>query len=205
MLAKLPRIFLTKQRGAMFGMDARVALAIFTTLAAVGGYTMLSRIGTAHAARLIRELQALEGAFEALQTDLGQPIVHGSAIGSNVNALFSALRQQPGGSVGERWNGPYLNDTFPTSHQRYGVWNSYTTRGTGTTPTACVATEACYLWLTLTEVPENVFIEVNRVIDENGGDLIETQPRTQGRVTYTGTTMSYRAIGWDSRRGRTIK
>lgn len=209
MLATLRNIFLTKQRGAMFGMDARVALLVFGSIALIGGYSMISRIGTAHAAKLVRELQALEKAFTALQTDLGQPVMHADTLGittSDTAALFNALRRNPDSDLYPKWNGPYLNEDYPISHATYGTWSSDWGKANFTDKSMCSgALTTCYLWITLSDVPENVFREVNLVIDENGGDLTESNPETDGRVTYSGTTMNFRVVGWDARAGRTVK
>lgn len=215
MFATLRNTLLTTQRGAMFGMDARVALLVFGAIALIGGYSILSRIGTAHAAKLIRELQALETAFTALQTDLGQPITHSSTLGidaSDTADLFAALRRNPDANVYRQWNGPYLNEDFPTSHARYGTWESYVGSENmllvgGAVIQSTLCPPSCYIWLSLTDVPEEVFTEVNTAIDGNGDPDFETTPNVEGRVRYNASQnqIYVRVVGWNIRAGRSVK
>src|SRR5690606_20594829 len=194
--------FLTKQRGAMFGMDARVALAIFGTLALLGGYTMLGRINTAKTGKFIKELNTSSDGLAALQADLGRlpPIDLTSSA-----QVFEVLRQDPGL---QKWNGPYINEAVSESvvPPGGGTWSSADLQGDRAT--GCGYGENCYIWLSVSNFSEAIFNEINDVIDENGGSDAETTPASEGRGRFTGTgtgTLHFRAIGWDTVRGRTVR
>lgn len=201
------RTFLTKQRGAMFGMDARVALAIFGTLALIGGYTMIGRIDTARTGKFIKELSTISEGLAALQTDTGRMP---SLDWTSPTDIFEVVCQDPGIA---KWNGPYVSDCDSSENlgdriipPGGGAWSSAALQNDRTT--ACAYGENCYVWLSVNNFPEDTFITINDVIDENGGTDAETTPASEGRVRFTGAgtgTLHFRAFGWDTLRGRTVK
>ena len=64
-------MWLTSQRGAMFGLDARMAMLIFGLLSIIAGYYGYSRIATAKYAALIKELEDLDLAMQAYPNLVG--------------------------------------------------------------------------------------------------------------------------------------
>ena len=59
MMIKWARKIWMCQRGAMFGMDARIALIVLSVLAATGGISMLSRLAQSKVDATERSLAAI--------------------------------------------------------------------------------------------------------------------------------------------------
>ena len=179
MLRKLKK--LTSQRGAMFGLDARIALAIFGTLTVATGYMGMSKLQTASDAALYKEIFAIEDALDQMQADLG--VFHMFAIDNSdfVNDLLalndsSLIKAQ----YRARWNGPYL-EGFNRNHPKYG---SYDVRYRG----GCDISSTCTVMLRLTNVPLKTWQNFNRMVDENNGNSVEGAPTTQGIVQANTTS-----------------
>lgn len=175
------------QRGAMFGLDARIALAIFAAISLVGGYFGLGKITTANNAAFLKELRAYENAIMQIQTDLGvfyQFAIDGSDGIKDFNAIETATgnilaRYQP------RWNGPYI-DGIRRDHPVYGAYTVAYRQADYTT--ACNISNDCFVWLVIDGVPASVFAFVNRYVDEDSGLDPEGTPISEGRVRSGGTT-----------------
>ncbi len=168
------------QRGAMFGLDARIALSIFGALAVVSGYVGISKFRTAQDAAFFKEVLAIEEAMELMQTDLG--VFYQFAI-DNPNGAndIAALNDDTliDAKYRDRWNGPYL-DGLQTDHALYGDYNVLYRRPTGSA--ACLYNIDCFAVIRLTSVPAEVWERFNRMIDENGGSNVEGSPLTEGQV-----------------------
>ena len=92
-------------KGAMFGLDARIALAIFGALSVISGAALYSAIQDAKATSTLTEMQEVIKAWEQyiLDTGLDMPVDAG-----NPNARhrdMSSLIEDP--SI-NNWKGPYL-------------------------------------------------------------------------------------------------
>ncbi|HAG52695.1 MAG TPA: hypothetical protein DCL21_02800 [Alphaproteobacteria bacterium] len=62
---------INSQKGAMFGLDARIALAIFGALSVISGAALYSAIQNAKAISLLTELQEVGKATESYYLDTG--------------------------------------------------------------------------------------------------------------------------------------
>jgi type II secretory pathway pseudopilin PulG len=161
----------THQRGAMFGLDARVALMIFGILAVIAGYVGFGRIESAKQVALVAELQAFEMAIANYQADLGtfmlftldKPIDDTNSA-EDIAALWDITKVKE--NFRKRWNGPYIarEDRKSREYGNYGVFYSQSDR-----QNYCTAQSECAIWLTLNRVPAACWREVNQIIDEAGG------------------------------------
>lgn len=90
------------KKGAMFGLDARIALAIFGALSVISGAALYSAIQEAKVTQYAIFLEAISKATIAYVLDTGQelPAVTGSAL--NLTELES--------STVSGWAGPYFTD-----------------------------------------------------------------------------------------------
>tara|TARA_Y100000590_G_scaffold312511_1_gene353198 strand:- start:819 stop:1040 length:222 start_codon:yes stop_codon:yes gene_type:complete len=61
-------------KGAMFGLDARIALAIFGALSVISGAALYSAIQEARVTQLITSLNEIGKAYEAYILDTGAEI-----------------------------------------------------------------------------------------------------------------------------------
>lgn len=171
----------------MFGLDARVALAVFAAVSLVGGYLGLSKITFARDAAFLKELVTYENAIMQIQTDLGvfyQFAIDGSDGVKDFNAIETATgnilaRYQP------RWNGPYI-DGIRRDHPVYGAYTVAYRQADYTT--ACDINNDCFVWLVMGGVPADVFEFVNRNIDEDSGLDPEGTPISEGRVRADAAT-----------------
>lgn len=94
---------LALNKGAMFGLDARIALAIFGALSVISGAALYSAIQDAKVTAIVTSLSEMSKAYESYLIDTGQhlPVSSGSSVSDldGGELLASAL---PG------WKGPYL-------------------------------------------------------------------------------------------------
>ncbi|MCA3243707.1 MAG: hypothetical protein INF43_00175 [Alphaproteobacteria bacterium] len=178
------------QRGALFGLDARLALVVFGVVVLIAGYTAFGRLVSAKQVALVGELQGLEQALAHYQADLGTffPFTLNKGIddpesAEDLAALWDVSRVAPGFQA--RWNGPYVARETLQSRQygRYGLFYAQANRE------PCTETTDCLLWLTLSRVPAAEWAEVNRLLDEAGGKYPEKADEVtlQGRVQADGT------------------
>jgi type II secretory pathway pseudopilin PulG len=163
------------QRGALFGMDARLALAIFTLLGLVVGYLAFGRIATARQAALLSQLQSISEALAAYQTDMGtfylftlDKDANDTDSTGDIAALWDNSHLKPG--FKPHWNGPYLHRAS-RKMPPYGVLTLF--YATGDRKDYCSTTSDCYVWLSLSSVPAETWKEINRITDEGGGNYQE--------------------------------
>ena len=171
---------LTNQRGAMFGLDARLAMVIFATLSVVGGFLGYGRISMAKDARLISELQSMDQAVRTYQADMGTffPFTLEESDGiTDLEALWKKDRLKPGFQV--HWNGPYVHE-HTLDHKHYGRWGVYYSQADR--EQICTTQSNCYLWLRLTDVPADRWAVVNQTLDEAYGD----EPEEDGTAIHSG-------------------
>lgn len=163
------------QRGAMFGLDARLALAIFGIMAVVAGYISFGRIGVAKQTALIGELQAFEHAFMQYQSDMGtfylftlDKNIDDTNSAEDLAALWDETKVKP--NFRKNWHGPYLNRENRRSREygSFGVFYAQDDR-----QNYCTAESECAIWLSLSRVPAERWNEVNKIVDEAGGKVPE--------------------------------
>jgi type II secretory pathway pseudopilin PulG len=95
-------------KGAMFGLDARIALAIFGALSVISGAALYSAIQEAKVTAFYAQVKEIEKAFESIYIDLGTLPQHNAGLADvTVNYLNNNLDNLKG------WNGPYLQITAP--------------------------------------------------------------------------------------------
>ncbi|HAG53285.1 MAG TPA: hypothetical protein DCL21_05820 [Alphaproteobacteria bacterium] len=91
------------KKGAMFGLDARIALAIFGALSVISGAALYSAIQEAKVIALISEFAEAKKAWEAYYLDTGeQPPVYPAG-----KEFFDASYLVEDNSI-TGWQGPYL-------------------------------------------------------------------------------------------------
>tara|TARA_Y100001960_G_C14777149_1_gene884010 strand:+ start:1154 stop:1747 length:594 start_codon:yes stop_codon:yes gene_type:complete len=103
------RIF---NKGAMFGLDARIALAIFGALSVISGAALYSAIQSSKTTVLLANFREMEKAIEQYYLDTGS-LVPLSTTNAAGDLSFLALLEAPSGVTG--WNGPYLPYEKPAS------------------------------------------------------------------------------------------
>lgn len=157
------------KRGAMFGLDARIALAIFAALGLLTGAALFAAIKQSRATTLIGEFESLAQGYTQLILDVKR------------DAWIAQMLGNPGW---EGWNGPYTrlessvtHPLYPTgvmSIDRYGDadWNNGA-------PVAATLTN-CWNWVRLGG--QNV--EILRVADKITDGGIDGD---RGKLRYNDT------------------
>tara|TARA_Y100001960_G_scaffold324806_1_gene405964 strand:- start:2210 stop:2815 length:606 start_codon:yes stop_codon:yes gene_type:complete len=172
------------KKAAMFGLDARIALAIFGALSVISGAALYSAIQQAKATSLLVEMREVGKAWEQYYLDTGENLPKNNT--SSSDSYFYALETQyfvnkPTGVNG--WNGPYLPyeaNGYNLSHPTYvnvnlrtlaheDTWNAWTAG-------KCTTGKECSLWVYFNgvdsiEVAKAIDIMIDGVDDSSNGDF----------------------------------
>jgi hypothetical protein len=164
----------TGQSGALFGLDARIALAIFSILSVVASVAVVTNIDGTRAQVLASELvdtgKALESYHNDLKTDIFLTL--STPGGKNAfQALYDNAVVMEAESLRARWNGPYIKFTT-NRNSRYG--EMYLTKAASDHTQPCNPEDICYLYLVYSAVKPGIVTETNNVLDgerEKNADL----------------------------------
>lgn len=183
---------LTKQRGAMFGLDARIALSIFAGLSVVTGVSMIQVLKDNRTDKVLFIHAKISEAFDLMQEDLeASPVSVLASAGTNYRDLFEALDDATEIAVSHRskWRGPYIRDQGGIRDKESGfMLRIRPTSITSTGVVNCTATDqangTCYYFLMLGDtavpVPQKIKDDVNEALDGTG----EALPASEGVVRW---------------------
>tara|TARA_Y100001960_G_scaffold329236_1_gene419995 strand:- start:118 stop:705 length:588 start_codon:yes stop_codon:yes gene_type:complete len=171
------------KKGAMFGLDARIALAIFGALSVISGAALYSAIQQSKVVAIVADANELGKATEEYMLNVGEdiPFRANNFDGDMAAAYLSSSKAG--------WSGPYLPYSDPgdsrgmLKHSLYKLVTvqKYTDEDfTGTcNPVVCAAGKACFYWNVIWEVPLGLADAVDSSYDD--GD------RAKGniRVSYS--------------------
>ena len=170
-------------KGAMFGLDARIALAIFGALSVISGAALYSAIKNAKTTAAFTELQEIIKASEQYLLDTGS---HMPKHATSIQVLYSGdlIENTQGVS---NWQGPYLPyeriDSYNFKSNLNGIkiriyryrsdgWNS----DQSISPPTCNSTTACYEYLLVDGVDAetsnyllNLFNDMDESFDNGDG------------------------------------
>lgn len=171
------------KRGAMFGLDARVALAIMGTLTIIAGVNVIGATQNAKMSKAVFEGKEIITAIKQYEFDVQDKM----AIHSN-NAVLLIKELTISAKTG--WEGPYTSADLPIGINQdiylrspmLGRFSVLKTKDRGATSTsqtpynACVSTEPCYLWILYddpTEILKNKasFAKLDQQLDSGDGFL----------------------------------
>lgn len=185
----------------MFGLDARIALGVFGLLSLITGYLAFGRIQTAKDTKLLHEIQSIEQALKGYQADMGTFYLFTLNKNDNEDGLkdLEALWDKDRVLSGfqKHWNGPYLHMTT-RKHREFGSFSLLYAQGDR--KNLCTTDSDCYIWLALTDVPDSMWREMNRMIDEAQGKQPErgaaavSEGRLQADEQSDVRTLFYRTI-----------
>jgi type II secretory pathway pseudopilin PulG len=91
------------KRGAMFGLDARIALAIFGALSVISGAALYSAIQDSKATAILSDMQEIGKAWEQYLLDTGKDLPLSSDPSNYQRKTYSLVSDSSTG-----WKGPYL-------------------------------------------------------------------------------------------------
>jgi hypothetical protein len=175
------------KKGAMFGLDARIALAIFGALSVISGAALYSAIESSKATATLTELLEVGKAWEQYYLDTGEQVRFGP--GNSSNESYHKVRMQDfitdPGIAG--WKGPYLSQEFRTvdaadlslihptfdfiymfAFDNGSSWGADTSIG----PAFCTAGEDCYIWAYFSGtdiVAESMHNAIDQKVDNGDG------------------------------------
>ncbi len=141
----------------MFGLDARIALAIFGLLSVVAGVAAINIFGQASTTALATELTNIKKAYTEFK------------MATNEDTLkFTDLLNNDTGFSG--WNGPYIDGMLTDKSRLYGTYSFFEGRQDvpGVPPVECSGGGICSVWLKLTKVKDSLAKELHKTM--NGGD-----------------------------------
>lgn len=164
-------MFSLKQRGGIFGLDARVALIIFTVLTLVTGYTGIKAYSQLKAQGFAGELRAISKGMSQMEIDLGRRARSALSVCimpdcqyDTYNILFN--NTAIAGAYRSRWHGPYITP-HSVPHPQYGMATVDYSRED---LSSCTDGSTCYAWLTWSGVKLNeaALKNVNDMVDSAG-------------------------------------
>ena len=178
------------KKGAMFGLDARIALAIFGALSVISGAALYSAIANAKMTARITNFTEIEKAVEQyyLDTSLLPPV----STTNSVNDLSAyALVEKPSGVTG--WNGPYLPNEKYVSGDALVIDNnrfSLMYRESDNASSICTKSSAnCSVFIWHGESDHNFAKSINEFIDNEDSSAATNYT---GKIHYYATYHTYK-------------
>ena len=179
-------------KGAMFGLDARIALAIFGALSVISGAALYSAIQQSKTVSYLTQLEEWSKASAAYYLDVSEPLPQ-----------YSSTRPYTMDLVVNReslstWEGPYINNITPMGdtggHDKNSLWFTifYFKISSWAVDSSCVAGNLdCAEWMhlyadnsTKAELLKPIALSLDDYVD--GGDGADT-----GKIRYLESTGKY--------------
>jgi hypothetical protein len=140
----------------MFGLDARIALAIFGGLSVVAGATIFSAISDTKVTALVAEMDNFSKGYISHTIDTG--------------ADTATVADMWADSAAAGWKGPYVTAN-EDSHPIYGTYSFVAGRPdlVEKTPgtTACAAPNLCAMWIRLSGVTNAIAEALDKKVDSS--------------------------------------
>ena len=184
------------KKGAMFGLDARIALAIFGALSVISGAALYSAIQESKVTAIITELNEVGKAWEAYYLDTGTAVSRMSTDDSTTNFFVIKtvpLMQNPGL---EGWSGPYYQSATHTASnlhtkEGYDLWLMQLSKDIDWTswPSGlCTTGRSCGMWVryydTTAVYSDSIKAAIDKKIDNADG-------ADKGNFRYTTDSINF--------------
>lgn len=170
------------KKGALFGLDARIALSIFGALSIISGAALFGAIQGSQVTAEITKREELGKAFDQYFLDTRQNVPRSSVFVDhyNTNNLITNSANIPG------WNGPYLTD-YITATDANGEWLRHSKTGKyaiiiykrdNFENGLCATATPCFLWVRIDHGLEDQSLleaidkEVDGVVDPDNGNFV---------------------------------
>ena len=108
------------KKAAMFGLDARIALAIFGALSVISGAALYSAIKEAKVIAFITELDNITKAIDSYRVDVGEDIHEATSNTTSISRM-GYLVNNTANKIG--WSGPYVNYESASANRFY--WDDF--------------------------------------------------------------------------------
>lgn len=160
------------QRGAMFGLDARIALAIFGGLSVVAGAAVVSSLRETDVTSLTTEFDNISKGYINYTFDTGVDVPLGTDPGQGFAALYENTSPETLG-----WKGPYLTMSSNINARFGGTYGIFQDDIDGSWGGASIpnadsegCSSICGAWLRLDTVPCEIVASIDQRIDHSDGE-----------------------------------
>tara|TARA_Y100000590_G_C15284104_1_gene849951 strand:- start:57 stop:662 length:606 start_codon:yes stop_codon:yes gene_type:complete len=167
-------------KGAMFGLDARIALAIFGALSVISGAALYSAIQESKVVSMVTQLEELSKAYISYFIDTGSEMPERGSL--TYDLLVESLYLDDGVAG---WNGPYFTPTTKIANYAFSQKYSYENVRTyiqkcgdsfggdfsSTSCTECIAGMSCSIYIKLMAMDNglNIANKLDAEIDNADG------------------------------------
>jgi hypothetical protein len=162
------------KKGAMFGLDARIALAIFGALSVISGAALYSAIEQSKVTSIIAQMDELEKSLAAFMLDTGQDLPIFASTTSNLEDLITS-------SI-DGWKGPY-SSLSPITGSEFAFGNVFENGDTvhmqqckepignvvSVSCGGCDGSNTCYNWLKMGSLSNELANKLDIAIDGQAG------------------------------------
>jgi len=181
-------------KGAMFGLDARIALAIFGALSVISGAALYNAIQYSKVVSTVTTANELSKSLESYLVDVGENLAYSSvASHRKIDELVSSSKSN--------WKGPYVSYAVSADHTL--VVPAYTAGQIltlvddawvfpvllGSPGEQCSSGSNCYNWISLSNVPNEIAtaadLYVDGVANRLEGNLRLVYPGNDSTKTYS--------------------
>ncbi|MCP4354062.1 MAG: hypothetical protein GY793_00245 [Proteobacteria bacterium] len=189
---------INSRKGAMFGLDARVALAIFGALSVITGAALYSSIQDAKVVAIATEMDNIDKAITELLIDTGSyPVVASTTTSGELQTEDLIIA-----TSSTSWRGPYIGfaddgdaDDGILDHPNYGTITTYRHQDvdwdTPASGTLCQSTsDSCSVYICYTNIAEDINAAIDAKIDG-------TNDADTGNYRYLGTVGCKRGLTYD--------
>jgi hypothetical protein len=179
------------KKGAMFGLDARIALAIFGALSVISGAALYSAIQDSKATAFLADITELGKAWEQYLLDTGSDLPAYSNVGNGRHFRDMTGLIEDNGVIG--WKGPYLSyekHHLDNKHLIYpnagsfllvSAKNSTWGGANGWQDGICLLeTDKCFIWGYTSGFTKSVFETLDNRLDNGDGE-------SSGSIRYEDT------------------
>ena len=160
------------KKGAMFGLDARIALAIFGALSVISGAALYSAIQDSKTVAIIADLEEMNKAYEQylLDTGLELPV-------SQQSLYLNSHQLVDNNLAVDAWNGPYIGyETQGPNHVlkyprgvdiflAHGLSDTWTAWVGTSSDYQCVSNKICAVYSGVDELTQSQAEAIDKYID----------------------------------------
>ena len=181
------------KKAAMFGLDARIALAIFGALSVISGAALYSAIQESRITALIVETQAVGKAYEQYFLDVGERPATSGATGNGASLVYLTSLNVDPSKPG--WKGPYLPYNSPHPRYKGSVYFLYakdmdwgSSVAANWNDALCTTGADCYVWVHFNGLDVGTAAAFDLRID---GEVDPSKGRVRTTVYLGKDTISY--------------
>tara|TARA_Y100001960_G_scaffold330622_1_gene425153 strand:+ start:610 stop:1206 length:597 start_codon:yes stop_codon:yes gene_type:complete len=168
----------TFKKAAMFGLDARIALAIFGSLSVISGAALYSAIQNLKVTQIITSMREFGKAWDAYYLDTRKPLPMRGTSSSDLYRYEVNDLYEDNGVKG--WKGPYIDPNLSVlnSYNIYQVndkntWGGPVTTWAGNAAGYCQAGQDCFAWVLVKGISDLSIVEaIDERVDGSDGPTV---------------------------------